>query len=163
MVPRLPSAVLALVVVAPAMRADDVENPMKQAKVGDWVSYKSVIDYGTGPGEGTSKHVVTARDDKSLTLKLTPTYKKKQLAARENKIDPTKPFDPFMLANQGKKPANAKIEKVGEGKEKLELDGKTYECKWTKIKMTHKNAQSNEIVQNIKFWTCPDVPLGGLG
>jgi hypothetical protein len=154
---RLFSLVLVLACVPMIARAD--ENPYRSAKKGDWATYKTSTSFGAFKADGTMKQVVTAKDDKSLTLKISITSMGMELPAQEHKIDLTKPFDPSAAAVPGA--GNAKVEKLGSGKETLEIGGKKYECEWVKNKMTI-DANGMKIETETKVWTSKSVPLGGL-
>ena len=98
--------------------ADDMDNPFKNAKVGDWVEYKM-----TSSGEGKFKLTVVAKDDKEVTYETTgstPSMEKETTEPTQKvKIDLTKPYDLIMAGKPASK--DTKIEKLCEGKEKLKL------------------------------------------
>lgn len=144
---------VALLVTAAAHGAE--EHPYKTAKVGDWVSYKNTVSLPTGQKmESPMKQVVTAKDETSVTLKVT-TEAAGQSYDSEQKIDLTKEWTgvPEM--------PNAKVEKLEEGKEDAKAGEKSYACNWVKYKIS---AEVNGVatVNNAKIWTSKDVPLGGL-
>jgi hypothetical protein len=111
--------------------------------------------------EGTVKMVVTAKDDKSVTMKATPTFNGMELPGQEQKIDLTKPYDPAAAGGQLPKGTDAKTKKVGEGKEKIKVGGKEYATTWMKIKVEAK-VMGNEFKSDVKVWMSKDVPLGGV-
>jgi hypothetical protein len=157
------TAVLLLAFVAPA-RADDVENPWKNSKVGDWVEHKT-----TGANfSGTSKMTITAKDDKEVTYQIEGTFNANgqtmTAPVQKQTIDLTKPYDPVAAATNAATKMSAKgtkIETVGEGKEKLKIGAKEYETTWKKLKATT-TVNDMTIVSEYKMWFCKDVPLGGL-
>jgi hypothetical protein len=162
MVPRFLSAALVLVFVPLTVRAGDAkENPFKKAKVGDWVSYKTIASFGGNELEGSTKQTVSAKDDDTVTLKITGKFGDKEIPAQEVKVDLTKPFNPQSLFSMGKKNPKAKVEKAGEGKEELKVGGKTYDCKWSKSKITTE-FMGNEMTSDLKVWTATNVPLAGM-
>jgi hypothetical protein len=74
-------------------------------------------------------------------------------------VDLTKPYDPIVAANL--KRTGTKIEKDGEGREKIKVGEKEFDTKWSKLKCsTTQNGVT--IASDFKFWHCKDVPLGGL-
>jgi hypothetical protein len=83
------------------------------------------------------------------------------LPGQEAKIDLTKPFDPLAMQGQMPKDVEAKVEKTGEGKEKVKVGGKEFDATWTKAKVTAK-AMGKEINSDFKVWTSKDVPAGGM-
>ena len=95
---RLLAAAFAIICAPLAARSADDENPFKNAKVGDYATYKMSVKFaGTSLG-GTSTQSVTAKTDKEATVKTTGVFEfmgnKQEIPARKQKIDLTKPFDP---------------------------------------------------------------------
>jgi hypothetical protein len=83
-----------------------------------------------------------------------------EVPGQENKIDLTKPYDPNSTANLPKGD-EVKIEKISDGKEKIKVGDKEYECTWTNSKMKGK-ANGVELDAEVKVWTSKSVPLGGM-
>lgn len=154
---RLFSLVLVLACVPMIVRAD--ENPYRSAKKGDWVSYKMTTSFGASKSDGTQKQMVTAKDDKSVTLKISMHVMGMDLPPLEQKIDLTKPFDPSRPGVPGG--ANIEVQRLVSGKETLEIGGKKYECEWVKNKMTI-DFNGMEIETETKVWTSKSAPLGGM-
>lgn len=155
-----PLILSALVVCfVPAIQAADDENPWKTAKVGDWVEYKSA---GTG-FSGKTKMTVTAKDDKEVTYEVTATFTfngiEMTAPSQKKTIDLTKDYDAVSAANLQNN--NTKIEKVGEGKEKLKIGDKEFDTKWVKLKSTT-TVEGITVESEYKMWSCKDVPVGGL-
>jgi hypothetical protein len=138
---------------------DKMDNPYKNAKVGDYVEFKVTTSFGGMDIELEMKQTLTAKDDKEATVKTTSTFMGKETPAQTQKIDLTKPFDIADTAMQAKK--QGKFEKTGEGKEKVKIGNKTYECQWMAGKVTAE-AKGQKIESNIKVWMSKDVPLSGL-
>src|SRR4051794_2650133 len=122
----LPCTVLLLLAPLVSVGQEKGDNPYKNAKVGDFASYKMTTSGGGFNFEITMKQVVTAKDDNEATVKVTTSLMGKDLPPQTTKIDLTKPFDINSLAMQGKNKGN--FEKTGEGKEKVKIGDKTYEC-----------------------------------
>jgi hypothetical protein len=153
---KLPVALVICLVPSALLAGDD--NPYKKAKIGDWIEYKL-----TGTIQGTTKMTVVAKDDKEVALEVTGTYsfmgKESAVPKQIQKIDLTKDYDAISAANL--KSNNTKIDKVGEGTEKLKVGGKEFATKWTKLKSTTE-VQGVTVVNEFKMWFSKDVPLGGL-
>lgn len=152
--------VVVLVLAACAGTAQAVENAWKTAKIGDWVEYKSVADMGAMKMESTMKMEVVKKDEKSVTLK-------NEMAASGQKMPPQEMTIPFDAPEgQPQMPPGAKMEKVGEGDEKLTIAGKEYACHYVKNKivmtMEIPNMPKQEMEQVATIWTCKDVPCGGM-
>jgi hypothetical protein len=149
-----------VVLVVPSLRASEkVENPFKKTKVGDWVEYKM-----TSPTiEGKTKMTVVAKDDKELTYEVSSTLsfmgKETQAPVQKIKVDLTKNYDPDVIANLKSK--DTKIEKVGEGKEKVKVGDKEFDTKWTKLK-TSTTVNRITINGEYKMWYSKDVPMSGM-
>src|SRR5208282_279183 len=122
---RLVLPLAMLFCLASSVHAAEAENPYKKAAVGDWVEYKM-----TGPGvEGKTKMTIVAKNDKELSYEVAATFNGQTAPLQKLKIDLTKSYDPIAAANL--KTDNTKIDKVGEGTEKLKIGEKDYDTKWT--------------------------------
>ncbi len=136
------------------------ENPYKKAKVGDWAEYKMTTSIGGLNLEGTVKNEVTAKTEKEATMKTTVMAGGQELPGQETKIDLTKPFDPSSTTGLPKGD-EVKVEKISDGKEKIKIGGKEYECTWEKSKVKGK-ANGVDLDAEVKVWMCKSVPLGGM-
>ncbi len=153
----LAAALLSCLVPTALLAGDD--NPFTKAKVGDWVEYRM-----TGPNmEGKTKMTIVAKDDKELTYEVAATFSVmgKEMAAPIQKltVDLTKPYDPIVAANLKK--TGTKIEKEGEGAEKIKIGVKEFDTKWTKMKSTS-TVNDVTVVSDYKMWFSKDVPVSGL-
>jgi hypothetical protein len=140
------------------------ENAYRDAKVGDWVEYQSKMTADGGfDQEGNTKITVVARDDKELTYEVLASLgvNGKTLVAPTQtlKTDLTKSYDAISALNL--KQNNVKIEKLGEGKEKLKVAGKEYDTTWTRLRSTATQPEVT-VVTDYKMWFCKDVPVNGL-
>ena len=124
---------IALGLASTASIAEDkpqkTENFYKRAKVGDWISHKTTIK--GQPFETVAKQTVTAKDDKTITIKTDMKasgmdFSNEAKLPLEPAIDPDTP-----------NPA-VKTETLGKGKETIKVGGKSYACEWTKTKTTTK-------------------------
>jgi hypothetical protein len=154
------SLLIAFVGVA---KGADGDNPFKNAKVGDWVEYKM-----TGQNiEGKTKMTITAKDDKEVSYEVTGSFsfmgKEMTAPVQTLKVDLTKPYDQIAAANVDnlKKTADFKIEKDGEGKEKLKVGDKEYDTNWIKYKSST-TTNNFTVTSDYKMWYSKDVPVSGL-
>ena len=152
---RLFACLLALA-AAPCASGADEENPYKKAKVGDYATYKMNMKVGDFAITGTMTSTVTAKTDKSATVKVVGKVNGMDIPAQEQKIDLTKPYDPTKSAVPPG--TDAKVEKLKEGKEKIKAGGKEYDCKWETYKVTGK-AMGIEMTSEVKVWQAKDLPL----
>jgi hypothetical protein len=157
MTARLALAALALAAFSLAATAAD-DHPYKNVKVGDYVTYKLTVKVGDFNLDGTTTQTVTAKSDKEVTVKVTAKVGGMDAPSQEQKIDLTKPYDPTKGANLPPG-SDAKVEKLKEGKEKVKVGGKEYDCTWTTYKMTAK-AMGVEFSGDIKVWAAKEVPMG---
>jgi uncharacterized protein YpmS len=153
---RLFAAVLVLV-AAPFAVAAEEENPYKKAKVGDFATFKMVTKVAGLNIEGTVTQSVTAKDDKEVTIKTTVNANGMDFPAQEQKIDLTKPFDPTKAGNLPPG-AQAKVEKLKDGTEKIKVAGKEYSTKWEtyKLKMTQ---MGMDFEAEMKVWQTKDLNI----
>jgi hypothetical protein len=157
-------AALALPGIAAAQAKKSAEeHPYAKAKVGDWVTYEMKSDAMGMKFESSMTMRVAAKDDKSVTLKTSGKFTimgmTNDIPESEQKIDLTIPWDPNAANAVKDKKDNTKLEKLGEGKEKVKVGDKEYNCTWTKSKITVK-VVDKEFVTESTVWTSTDFPLG---
>ena len=160
---RLLSAALVVFVVpgvALAQAKKTVEeHPYAKAKVGDWVTYTVTTNAMGTKSEMTTTIRIAAKDDKSVTIKTSGRTSfmgmTTELPETESKIDLTQPYN----ATPTPPSKDVKVEKVGEGKEKVKVGDKEYDTTWTKNKVTTK-LMGKDIVTESTVWAAKDVPLG---
>jgi len=131
-------------------------NPFRSAKVGDYVTYKQTTSFLGKTLEIQIKETVTAKNAKELTLRTTASIEGKPLPSHDAKIDLTRPYDPRNAAAQAD--PMRKFEKTGEGKEKVKIGDKTYDCVWIAGKRFEKD---NKHHADVKIWFSKSVPLTG--
>lgn len=137
------------------------DHPYKSASVGDFATFKMTMKFGGNDITGTITQTVVEKTDKEATVKVTGKMNGMDIPAQTQKVDLTQPFDPLKagsLPGAGGK-ADAKIEKLGEGKEKVALGGKSYDTSWTTFKVTTKTPVG-DVVADAKAWMGKDIPLG---
>jgi len=148
-------AVLALCLLAVNTQA--AENPLKNAKVGDWVEYVQAVNANGKPMEITMKQSVTAKDDASVTMKMEMSVGGRAIPGQEFKIDLTKEYNPLSPRSGVAKP-----EIIEQGDEALSIGGKEYKCHWMSVKSSVDGQGGQASKFEGKVWVCPDVPLGGM-
>ena len=161
---RLLVALLAIGCAPLAARAADEDNPFKNAKVGDYATYKLNMKVATFNVSGTTTQKVTAKSDKEATVKVTGSIDlngmKMDIPEQTQTIDLTKPFDPTKVGGGGLPPGtDVKVEKGKDGTEKVKFNGKEYSGTWTQYKVKGK-AMGQEINADVKAWMSKDLPLG---
>jgi hypothetical protein len=152
-------ALVAVVATLGASAQDAIENPYKSAKVGDYATYAMSMKVGGFEVKGTITNTVKTVTDKEVTLEVTGMMNGMAIPTQTQKVDITKGFDPTTagLAKNGGK--DTKVEKVGDGKEKLTLGGKSYEATWTTYKVATKTP-AGDVTADVKAWIGKDIPLG---
>jgi len=131
------------------------DNPYKSAKVGEWAETLAVSESMGRKTEIKSKQTVIAKDDVSVTLRMTMTMMGREIPPQETKIMLNKPYDPYA---QGY--TDAKVTTLGEGDETITVDGKSYTCHWAKVKVVA--TQPAAVESTVKVWSSKDVPLAGM-
>lgn len=154
----LPLAIVACLVTSASHGQEKGDNPFKTAKVGDFVAYKMTTSVVGKDIEISMKQTVVAKNEKEVTLKTTTVFMGNALPGQESKIDLTKPYDPAAAATANKK---GKFEKTGDGKEKIKIGEKTYECNWLAGKVVAE-AGGKKLESDIKVWFSKSVPLSGM-
>jgi len=125
-------------------------NPLKKAKVGDWVKYDvrhTVTGAMTIDMKGTTTYTVIEKDDEEITIEVT---QEGQVGGRTMKETDTRTiditddsddfFDPTGMINGLKglleyPPLKDKIKVVKRENEKVEASGKTFNCNYTEYSM----------------------------
>jgi hypothetical protein len=147
-------AITANVIIAQSATAQENIEPLRKAKVGDYVVFKL-----TGGGvKGTMRQEVTAVTDKSVTIKSTSTTNGITLPASEQTIPLAPKVDPAVEAKN--REAN-KIVDTGNGEETLTIGGKGYKCQWRSNSTTTMQG-GTKIVSEAKVWISADAPVYGL-
>lgn len=140
---------LVFLVAVNSHAADD--NPLRNAKVGDWAAYKMTA---TDEQDALkSKKTITAKDEKSATVKVDAEKGGKKMPSQEVKIALDKPYDPTYTDN----PAGAVVEKVGEGDDNIKIGDKEHRCHWVRTKVSLGGATKISTI-----WTNNELPLGGV-
>jgi hypothetical protein len=142
---------------APAQ--EKTENPYKKAKVGDFVAYRMTTSVMGKDIALDMKQTLSAKDDFEATLKTSITLMGNELKSETSKVDLTKPFDPVAAVTQGNK--KGKFEKTGEGKEKIKVGGKEYDCTWVGGKVVA-DVMGKKLESDVKIWIAKTVPLSGM-
>ncbi len=140
-------------------RAAEDDNPFKKVKEGDWAKYSMTMDRGGFKSVGDMTRTVTAKSDKEVTITTIMTLDGRKSLPRDEKFDLTKPYDPIWL--HGLNGTDARIEKVGEAKEKVKIGTREYDCTVIKSK-TRSKVGGIEYKTDNRLWTSKDAPLGGM-
>jgi hypothetical protein len=160
---RLLAAAAAICLAPLAARAADDDNPYKNAKVGDYATYKVNTKVAGNNVGGTVTQTVTAKSEKEATVKATGKFNVMgmdiDIPATEQKIDLTKPYDPTKVGAGLPAGTDIKVEKGKEGKEKLKIGGKEYETTWTTYTVKGK-AMGQDVDAEMKAWMSKDVSMG---
>lgn len=132
-----------------------VENPFKKAKIGDHVMYKITSSVNGKDDEIIAGHTVTAKNDKEVTVRTVWTSVNGTVT--DKKIDLTKPYDEVTAHSF----SPVKWEKTGEGKEKVKIGDKTYNCNWISGKGIGEFGGTKEELK-FKIWIDNSEPLSGM-
>lgn len=134
------------------------DNPYRRAKVGQWVEYGSEA----GGQAFSSRYTVTAKDEKSVTLKIEAWSGDKALPTQTQTIPLDQPYD-LKEVVRGPATENAKVEvrQLEKTEDTLEVGDNTYACTRTKI-LSIREVNGRKIESVFTIWTSPDVPLSGM-
>jgi hypothetical protein len=142
--------------------ADD--NPFKSAQVGDWVEYKLVSKIKDPKDlvvEATQKMTVTAKTDKTATIKVVTKIKESESSV-EIPIDLTKPFEVTQSPVPEPMPKSPyKLEKLKEGTDQITAVGKKFDCTFTKTKISGTMMKA-QFDTEVTVWVSKAVPLAGM-
>jgi hypothetical protein len=142
-----------------ALAADNEDNPYRNAKVGDFAIYSMKAKVATFAVDGTITQTVTAVTDKEVTVKLSTAIPGAPNTDQVQKIDITKPYDPTKFSGTLPPGTDASVEKDKEGKDKVKVGDKEYDCTWTTYKLKGKAAEM-DINANIKIWMSKEAKMG---
>jgi hypothetical protein len=142
-----------------AARSAEPDNPLRNARAGDWVVYKAVMK---GETLMFQKMTVTAKDDKEATVEVVRTVFGTKLPGETFKVDLSKAYDPALQPiNPDPNNIDLKIEQLDTGKETIKLGDKKYDCTWRKVKLTG-SSMGVGINAECKVWVSKDAPMLGL-
>ena len=135
--------------------AAEAENPYKNAKVGDTLSYKMTVKNPAMNIDGTMTQTITEKTDKEVTVKTVTKMFGKDQPAQTTKIDTSKEFDPAATGAKG-----GKAEKTSDGKEKVKVGDKEYDCTWVSYKVSPPAGAPGGFASEteLKVWMCKDIP-----
>lgn len=142
-------AVLACIVPIAVAGQEKSDHPLKNAKVGDFAVYKIILITDDRKIEVVVKEQVIATSDKEVTVKITSTEMGKPREPEMQSFDITKPHNPLTVMGRAHT-----FEKTGDGKEKLKIGDKSYDCNWVTGK------QVNDT--RVKVWCSKAVPVLGI-
>jgi hypothetical protein len=155
-------AIVVLILSPLAVGAADEEHPFKAAKVGDYAKYSSVLKKaGLMTVKTTRTQTVTVASEKELTIKTVVENDNKDVQSKateqEQKIDLTKPFDPGVTNDVAPGLGALKWEKQKDGKEKVKVGNKEYDCTWTSY--TAMIPEKAGVEGEMKVWLSKDIPF----
>ena len=153
----------------------DENHPLRNAKVGDYATYKIRTTFDGSDISGHLTQTVTSKSDKEIVLtqsgKITsPGHIEQRIPpGQEVKIDLTKPYDPTKFAGNPSTMSDVKIERLKEGKEKVIVGGKEYDANWTTYRLKGKVITGLDVretkidfTSEVKVWMSKDFSLGPL-
>ncbi|MEJ5276658.1 MAG: hypothetical protein WHU94_12180 [Thermogemmata sp.] len=143
-----------------ALQAD--EHPYAHVRVGDYATYTLKMKVAHLTMEGVVTQTVIAKTNQEVTIKTTGKLSymgsPQVLPPREQKIDLTKPYDPTKFSPQLPQGAEVQVQKLHEGREKIVVGDKSYECTWTEYRIQAKSPGVN-LNSHVKVWMCKNVPM----
>ena len=129
-----------------------MDNPLKDAKVGEWLQFTSHTEVMGQKMETKMKQTVIAKDAVSVTLRTVVDMGGKEMPPQDMKIMLDKPY---VASKSGS--SDAVTTQLGEGYETIIAGGKSYACHWIKVKTVETKPLAVESVSTV--WGCKDVPV----
>jgi hypothetical protein len=124
---------------------EKTENRFKTAKIGDYVVYQKTFSFGGSKFDRKMKQSVIAKTEKKVTLQTATSADGGKSSLKEIVIDLTQPYDPIAAV------AGGQWDKTGAGKEKVTIDGKTYDCDWISARRGT-DSGGNKVDEHMKIW-----------
>jgi hypothetical protein len=155
MTKRFISILLLFFALATFISAQEAEQPLKDAKVGDFVVFKRPGELGVA---GSVRHEVITIKDKEVTIRTTVTVLGKQLAFEDNKAPMTAKYD---LEGPNRNRNDTNILDSSKGQETLKVNGRNYLCDWRSLRCIV-TLLGKEYTVIRKVWISKDAPLYGL-
>lgn len=135
------------------------DNPLKNAKVGDWAAYKTTNKKMGGMAmEMEMKKTVSAKTATQVTIEVVTSVMGQEMKSSYT-VDLTQKYD--ARAVQLKDKGNVEIKELDKGEETITVGGKALKTTWTSFEAVS-TAGGQAISTKGKAWACPDVPLDGL-
>jgi hypothetical protein len=149
-------AVVALALCPLSVGAADLENPYKRAKLGDYATYAAVAQSPLGESKTNRSVIITAVGERQVSVKIVIERDGKGTPPTqvEQKIDITKPFNPGTAED-----VNFVWERLKEGKGKLTVGNKEYECTWITYKPVVPRDSSLKPEGERTIWISKDLPF----
>lgn len=137
------------------VKSNTVDNPLKNAQVGEYVDFKMITESMGTKTEMQMKQSVVAKDEVSVTLRTETTAMGQKMPPQDAKIMLNQPYEPYKAGY-----TDAVVTPLGEGDETITAGGKSYDCHWAKVKVVATNPTAVESVTTV--WSCKDIPVNGM-
>jgi len=148
---------LVLGVVASYAMALETENPLKNGKVGDWVSYSAQTKMAGMEMAMEMKQTLVKKTEEEATIEVN-TKVHGQDIKNSFTVKLNEKYDPRKMQMAG---ADVEVKELGTGEEEIEVGGKKLKTKWSQYEVTGK-ANGQPFSQKGKSWSSTEVPLGGM-
>ena len=132
-----------------------MDNPLKDAKVGEWLQFVSHIEVMGQKRETKMKLTVIAKDAVSVTLRTVIDMGGREMPPQDVKSMLDKPYEPYKSGS-----SDAAATQLGEGYETIIVGGKSYACHWIKVKTVETKPLAMESISTV--WGCKDVPVNHM-
>ena len=134
-----------------------MDNPLKDAKVGEWLQFASHTEVMGQKRETKMKLTVVAKDAVSVTLRtvIDMGIMGREMPPQDVKIMLDKPYEPLKSGS-----SDAVTTQLGEGYETIIVGGKSYACHWIKVKTVETKPLAMESISTV--WGCKDVPVNHM-
>lgn len=154
---RTVAVTAALLLVASVSFAAEGENPFKNAKVGDWVSYTTTSKMAGMEMQMEMKQTVSKKTDEEATIDVSTKVHGQDIKSSFT-VKLNEKYDPRKMQMAG---AEVEVKELGTGEEELDINGKKIKTKWAQYETTGK-ANGQPFNSKGKSWVSTEVPLGGM-
>jgi hypothetical protein len=132
----------------------EVENPYKNAKIGDWAKYKKVLDIGLSSTEEKIKISITTMTDHELTVE-SETTKKEETTKVPLSFKRAEKLNLIALVPEG-----TVLKQTHSGEEIFFIAGKILTTLRTEYDLVYKSSEGIDVKVNLKVWTSQEVGVG---
>ena len=132
-----------------------MDNPLKDAKVGEWLQFASHTEVMGQKRDTKMKLTVVAKDAVSVTLRTVIDMGGGEMPPQDVKFILDKPYEPIKSGS-----SDAVTTQLGEGYETIIVGGKSYACHWIKVKTVETKPLALESISTV--WGCKYVPVNHM-
>lgn len=131
------------------------QNPLENAKVGDFVTYKIVNDVNGLKSEMTLKETILEKSSDFVVIRKEYSSMGIKMPPQDTRISLKKRYLPYIPSNID----DVDIKEIEKNMETLNVNGRNYLCERVKIEVSSSKSKS---ISTSTVWSSSEVPLYGL-